>query len=291
MSEIAGPTEPTVAFGATADGLTQLRRRWATPRARAAVLLVHGIGEHSGRYLHVGQALSAAGFDVLAADNRGFGQSGGRRAYVHDFSEFLDDVEALLVERRTLGLPVVLVGHSLGGLISTAYLVSGREGPDLAVLSAPALQAQVPRWQRLLAPALGRLLPKLFVPAPIAGSLLSRDPAVAEAYVKDPLLVAGSTAGLGKAVLEAMQTTAASIDRIHVPVYVLHGSADELVPPQASEPLAHLPGVVRRVWPGLRHECFNEPEQGEVLAEVVAWLDAQLDDQLGDVPSSEPAST
>ncbi len=286
MSEIARQTEPTVVFGATADGLTQLRRRWATPGARAAVLLVHGIGEHSGRYLHVGQALSDAGFDVLAADTRGFGQSGGRRAYVEDFSEFLDDVEALLVERRTLGLPVVLLGHSLGGLISAAYLTSARQGPDAAVLSAPALLANLPRWQRLLAPVVGRRLPKLFIPSPIAGSLLSRDPAVAEAYVNDPLLVAGSTAGLGKAVLAAMQATTASLERIHIPVYVLHGSADELVPPQASEPLAHLPGVVRRVWPGLRHECFNEPEQHEVLAEVIAWLDGQL----GDVPSELPST-
>ncbi|MDA3039620.1 MAG: lysophospholipase [Actinomycetota bacterium] len=291
MSEVGRSMEPTVAFGTTADGLTQLRRRWATPGARAAVLLVHGIGEHSGRYLHVGRAFADSGFDVLAADGRGFGQSGGRRAYVNDFSEFLDDVEALLAERRTLGLPVVLVGHSLGGLISAAYLTSRRPGPDLAVLSAPALQAEIPNWQRLVAPVIGRVLPKVFVPSPIAGSLLSRDPAVAEAYVNDPLVVAGSTAGLGKAILEAMRSTTTSLDRITVPVYVLHGSADELVPPQASEPLAHLPGAMRRVWPGLRHECFNEPEQDDVLAEVVAWLDARLVDQLGGMPSSESPST
>ncbi len=295
MTSTPRTTDVAVSFGTTSDGLTQLRRRWTTPNARAAVLVVHGIGEHSGRYQHVGQVLSDAGFDVLAADTRGFGQSGGRRAFVNVFSEFLDDVEALLAERRSLGLPVVLLGHSLGGLISTAYLVSGRSGPDLAVLSAPALHAKLPLWQRLLAPILGRLLPKTFVPATIAGSLLSRDPAVAEAYVNDPLVIAGSTAGLGKVVLEAMKTTTASLDRIRIPVYVLHGSADELVPPQASAPLADVSGVVRRVWPGLRHECFNEPEQDQVLAEVVSWLDTHLDAQLvaqrGEAPSSGLPST
>ncbi len=291
MTASPSTTHVAVSFGTTSDGLTQLRRRWATPNARAAVLVVHGIGEHSGRYLHVGQVLSDAGFDVLAADSRGLGQSGGRRAFVNEFTEFLDDVEALLVERRSLGLPVVLLGHSLGGLIATAYLVSGRSGPDIAVLSAPALHAKLPAWQRALAPVAGRVLPKAFVPASIAGSLLSRDPAVAEAYVNDPLVVVGSTARLGNVVIEAMKTTTASLGRIRIPVYVLHGSADELVPPQASEPLTHVPGVVRRVWPGLRHECFNEPEQEQVLAEVVAWLDAQLLAQRGEVPSSGPSST
>ena len=268
--------EPTIEFASTPDGLTQLRRRWAAPEARAAALVVHGIGEHTGRYGHFGSCLAAAGLNVLAADNRGFGQSGGRRAYVRHFDEFLDDLVPLLEDRRSLGVPVVLIGHSLGGLIVSAYLVSGRPRPDLVILSAPALAAIVPTWQRLLAPAMAQLLPKVFVPSTIDATLLSRDRAVQAAYLADPLVVAGATGRLAHAVFETMRSTNASLDRITLPTYVVHGSEDGLVPPSASEALERLPSVERRVWTGLRHECFNEPEKAEVLAEMLGWIDHQL---------------
>lgn len=240
------------------------------------MLLVHGIGEHSGRYEHVGEAFADAGIDVLAHDKRGFGLTEGRRAFVRSFDEYLDDVEELLAERRSAGVPVVLLGHSLGGLTATAYLVSDRPQPDLAVLSAPALDAVAPAWQKQLAPVLGRAAPKLHIKADFDGSVLSRDPDVQHAYEHDPLRVDGSTAALGNAILGAMTETSERLDRLRVPTYVLHGGADELVPPSASEPLGFLPGVTRRVWDGLRHECLNEPEHPEVIAEIVAWLDARL---------------
>lgn len=269
--------QSTTDTATTHDGLDQLRRHWAvdgTPRA--AMLLVHGIGEHSGRYEHVGAHFAAAGIDVLSYDQRGFGHTGGRRGHVESFDEFLDDLEPLLALRRELGVPVVLMGHSLGGLVSTTYLVSERPQPDLAVLSAPALGADIPRWQRKLAPALGSVLPKLRIPADFDGSVLSRDPEVQVAYEHDPLRVPSSTARLGREILRTMAATTARLDRVRVPTYVLHGSDDTLVPPAASEPLARLSNVTRRLWPGLRHESLNEPEQAEVMAEIVAWLDARL---------------
>ncbi len=267
---------PSVEFGVTSDGLTQLRRRWAVPDARASVLIVHGIGEHSGRYLHLGARLAVAGFDVLAADNRGFGQSGGRRAYVERFEDFAADLEELLDQRRSLALPVVAIGHSLGGLILASYLVSDRPSPDLAVLSAPALAAIVPAWKRWPAPALGRVLPRLFVPTAIEGDLLSRDPAIVQAYRADPLVVRGATARLGAAMLAAMNEFPDRIDRLSTPTYVLHGGADPLVPASSSEFLEQSILVERRVWPGLRHECFNEPERDEVIDEMLGWLDRHL---------------
>ena len=142
-------TASTASFGTTSDGLTQRRRHWAAPSPKAAILLVHGIGEHSGRYEHVGNALSDASFDMLSFDQRGFGETAGRRAFVADFSEYTDDVADLLAERRELGVPVVLMGHSLGGLIAATYLVGANPQPDFAVLSAPALAAEIPRWQRV----------------------------------------------------------------------------------------------------------------------------------------------
>ena len=263
-------------LAATRDGLTQLRRRWRARDARAAMLLVHGIGEHSGRYDHIGSFLASKGIDVLAFDNRGFGQSGGRRAHVDRFEQYLDDVEDLLAERRRLSLPVILFGHSLGGLIAARYLVTGRSRPDLAVLSSPALRAEVPAWQRFTAPIVGRLLPRLFIPSRIDGSLLSRDPEVGTVYANDPLVIGGATAGLGRAVFDAMAATSSALDRITIPTYVVHGSGDALVPPAASEAFEALPNVTRRVYDGLLHECFNEPERQTVLDDLAAWLDEQL---------------
>lgn len=283
----SGPSGPDTTpasiteLGSTSDGLTQLRRHWAPvlgegEQAKAAMLIVHGIGEHSGRYEHVGGAFAARGIDVVGFDNRGFGQSGGARAYVDSFDDYLGDVQVLIEKRAELGVPVILLGHSLGGLICTAYLVSDRPKPDLAVLSSPALLAHVPAWQRVLAPVLGKVLPRAFIPSKIDGTILSRDVEVQQAYVNDPLVIAGATAGLGNEIFTTMESTMDSLDKLTVPTYVLHGDGDELVPPAASMPLAELDCVTRVEWPGLRHECMNEPEQGQVLAAIGDWIDDQL---------------
>ncbi len=274
--DVAGDVA-NVEFGETRDGIKQLRRRWRADPAKAAMLIVHGIGEHSGRYLHVGSFLSQRGFDVASFDNRGFGQSGGRRAHVDNFDAYLDDIEDRLSARAEVGAPVVLMGHSLGGLMAATYLVSDRKQPDLAVLSSPALSAEVPQWQRAAAPILGRLTPKVFIGSKIQGGILSRDPAVDEAYQNDPLVVTGATAGLGYQTFSAMADTSSNLDRISVPTYVLHGDADELVPQSASLPLKGRANITYRSWPGLRHECLNEPEKFDVMTELADWLDGQLD--------------
>jgi alpha-beta hydrolase superfamily lysophospholipase len=273
----SGGTASTTRLASTRDGVTQLRRHWSARPARAALLIVHGIGEHSGRYERLGAHLAGLGFDVLGFDTRGFGSSGGTRAHVDRFERYLDDVEDLLAERRRLSVPVVLFGHSMGGLIAARYLVDGRPRPDLAVLSAPALAADVPAWQRVLAPVLGRLVPRLVLPTGIDPARLSRDRDVVDAYVGDPLVVGGATAGLGRALFDAMAVTVRNLEQLTVPTFVLHGSDDALVPPTASEHLERLPNVRRRVYQGLLHECLNEPEHPAVTADITAWLDEQLD--------------
>lgn len=266
----------TITFGATRDGLKQLRRHWRVDSPRAAMLLVHGIGEHSGRYEHVGQAFAAAGIDTLSFDARGFGQTEGRRAYVENFDDYVLDVADLIAERQALGVPIILMGHSLGGLVVSTYLVSDHAQPDYAVLSSPALEAQIPTWQRALAPVLGRVAPTFHLKADFNGSILSRDEAVQRAYDSDPLRVDGTTARLGREIIDAMKSTSAALDRISLPLYVLHGEDDKLVPPSASVAVGQLPNATRKLWPGLRHECLNEPERDEVIAGIVAWLDSQL---------------
>ncbi len=267
----------TVQTGAAPDGTEQLRRRWQVEDPAAAMLLVHGIGEHSGRYHHVGAFFAGRGFDVATFDNRGFGKSGGRRGHVDRFSLYLDDIEERLAERRELGVPTVLYGHSLGGLMVTSYLIESRAQPDLAVLSAPALAVEAPRWQRVAAPILGRVAPRLFIPSEIDGVGLSRSVEVQQAYSSDPLLVAGATARLGLEVFTAMKRASAGIDQISVPTYVLHGDIDPVIPRSASLPLKDRPNVTYRTWPGLLHECHNEPEQNEVMAEISDWLSQQLE--------------
>ena len=265
-----------VDFGLTRDGHVQLRRHWPADHPRAAVLLIHGISEHSGRYEHVGLFLAERGFDVVAIDLRGFGQSGGRRAFVNTFDEYLDDVEDQLAEIRALGVPVVLLGHSMGGLIALSYALSGRPAPDLLALSAPALGANIPAPLRALTPLLALLAPRLRVPSPIKGEMLATDPAVGEAYFADPLIVRFVTPGLGHALMLQMAWTNENLTRLAIPTLVMHGADDPLVPPRSTRPLADLALVTRRTYPALRHEIFNEPARFAILQELADWLTERL---------------
>jgi alpha-beta hydrolase superfamily lysophospholipase len=239
------------------------------------VLIVHGIGEHSGRYERTARLMSEAGLDVQAFDLRGHGLSGGRRVYVRRWDDFLDDVEVRLAAMREPGVPLVLFGHSMGSLISLTYACSSRPAPDLLVLSAPPLQAVVPGWQRILAPALGVVAPTVVIANPISGDQLAHDPAVGVAYFADPLVQPRSTARLGAQLFGAMKRARRQLGLLKIPTLVIHGGADTLVPTAGSEPLAALPGVERRVLPNLRHESLNEPEGPEVVAAVIAWIHAQ----------------
>lgn len=265
----------TTAEATTTDNLTLLTRHWACSEPRARVLLVHGIGEHSGRWEHVGDFLAGHGFDVSAFDLRGHGESTGARVDVASFEEYVDDLQLMFGDLPT-DLPRVIYGHSMGALIATSYAVSDRDQPDLYVLSAPALDADAPAILKLAARALAVIRPKTNLPNSIKGEQLSRDPSVGEKYFADPLVIQKATARMGAALLAQMGIVREELDKLSTPAIVIHGADDELVPPHASAPLAAIPGVERKLFPGLRHETHNEPEQAEVLGFVVAWLDDQL---------------
>ena len=260
-----------------AGGASVLVRHWV-PAGDSFVrlLLVHGIAEHSGRYERTGSLMAAAGVDVHAFDLPGFGESGGRRAWVERWDEYLAAVEGRLDAIADGALPVALMGHSMGGLIAASYVASGRRRPDLLVLSSPALGSAVsPLLQRLAALA-SRVAPTVTQANPLGGKQLSRDPGVAAAYFGDPLLVPRTTMRLAAEMFAAMRRSGEGIGRIAVPTLVIHGSDDTIVPPAASEPLSALPNVERRVYPGLRHETLNEPEGPRVVADVVGWLRARV---------------
>ncbi len=258
--------------GKTTDGLAHYRRRWAVESPWCAVLLVHGIGEHSGRYEHVGRLLSDAGVDVLACDNRGFGLSGGPRGHVESFDQFIDDLVEPMSLRRELRVPVALIGHSLGGLMSTRYLQSKHPQPDMAALSGPALGAEVPTWQRTGAPILSKIVPRLRIKGEVDGEILSNNPAVGEKFKADPLRVVATTTNMGNEIFEAMAKATAEVGAISVPLRVMHGAEDRLVPAHFSEPLATVPGSVRITYPGLQHEIFNEDSHESIVADMISWM-------------------
>ena len=265
-----------VSRAVTADGTELLVRHWPATGGPpwAAVLVVHGLSEHSGRYEHVGDQMATAGLEVWAFDLRGNGGSGGRRGDVDRWSRLHDDLADMLATVRlgAAGRPVVLYGHSMGGLIVLGYLLGDRPKPDLVVVTSPGLDSTLAGWKKALAPILGRILPTMAIPTGIDGSTLSRDPAVGEKVAADPARVTTSTARFGAEGLAEQARVRREIVGLAQPTLVLHGLDDGLVPARASEVLATLPNVERRTYPGLRHELHNEPEGPAIIDEVIAWL-------------------
>ena len=267
---------------AAADGTPILVREWAsTGPAWADVLLVHGLAEHSGRYEHVGGWMADAGLEVTSYDLRGFGASGGRRAWTDRWSRLHDDLEERLLAIRaaTPDRPLVLYGHSTGALVALGYVVADepRPLPDILVLSAPATDSSLPAWQKAAAPLLAKIAPTLELKNVWDGSLLSRDPTVAERYLADSLNYHRTTTKFGAEAFAEQKRVLAATDRLSLTTLVIHGGDDRLVPTASSEHLARLPTVTRQVHEGLRHETHNEPEGEAVIAGVVAWLRSVLE--------------
>jgi alpha-beta hydrolase superfamily lysophospholipase len=281
---MTAPVEAITGSIRTRDDLELRTLRWrAAGTPRAHVLLIHGIAEHAGRHERVAARFALAGIETHAFDLRGFGGSAGRRAYVGRWSEYQDDLEDQLTAVRATAreLPVVLYGHSMGGLIALGYVLAdpARPTPDLLVLSAPAIAAVVARWKRDLADVLGRVLPRLEIPNDLPSGGLSRDPQVEVAYRSDPLNVHRTTARLGMELFHEqarVQAALARIGALPTPTYVLHGSDDPIVPLSSSASLERRENVTRRVYPGLRHETHNEPEASAVIDDTTGWIEKSL---------------
>lgn len=241
---------------------------WPNPDARYAVLLAHGYGEHAGRYEHVAQALVSDGATVVAPDHVGHGLSEGDRALVPDVDRMVDDFAAARAAAVPDGLPVVVLGHSMGGIIATRYLQRSPGGVSAAVLTGPVVGGN-PMFQML---ASMDPIPEV----PIDPAMLSRDPAVGEAYAADPLVYHGAFL---KPTLDAMFAAVAAIGEGpgfgELPVLWLHGEADQLAPYHVTAAaMEHLrgPATEEKVYPGAAHEILNETNKDEVIADVLAFL-------------------
>lgn len=263
------------------DGLALVGREWRPDgQVRGVVCLVHGLGEHTGRYPHVAAALDRAGYAVLGLDLRGHGRSAGQRGFTPSYDTFLDDLDVLLEEtgRRFPSSPVFFYGHSLGGNLVLYHAILRRPALCGVVASSPQLRLafQPPAWKTTLGRLLFNAWPSFSMPSGLERAALSHDPAVVRAYAEDPLVHDRVTPRLGIGSIDVGLWLLHHASELTLPVLIYNGGEDRLTSAQACrEFAAKVPGDCSlKIWDGLYHETHNEPQQGEVLALMVQWLKA-----------------
>ncbi len=274
----------TPSFLRSADGGKLHVREWPCDDARGTVLIVHGLGEHIGRYDHVAAQLLRCGRNVVGYDQRGHGTSDGKRGRLKHSDDLLRDLAVVIdaVRARHPG-PLVLLGHSMGGLVAARMVAGGLESPppawhrkvDALVLSSPALDAGLGGAQRAQLKVLGWLAPNLAVGNGLEPEWLSRDPAVVKAYRDDPLVHDRVTSKLVRFIVDGGEFVRAHAAQWRVPTLLLYAGSDRCVAPAGSAAFAAaaLASVVTaKAFAPLFHEIFNEPEQAQVFAVLAGWL-------------------
>lgn len=252
-------------------------------KVKAVLLVVHGLGEHSGRYMNVVNHFIPLGYAVYGLDHIGHGKSGGPREFVKSFEDFTDTLSIYcdMVKGWQKDKAIFLLGHSLGGTIVSYYLLDHQDDFKGAIISAPAVKVSdsVSKFTIIMSKVLSRLAPKMGVLA-LNANEISSDPAVVEAYINDPLVFHGKTpARMGAELLSAMMRITAEAGKISLPFIVVQGGEDRLVDPAGSKMLyekASSRDKTIRFYEGLYHEVFNEPERTRVLKDVEMWLAAHV---------------
>ena len=257
---------------------------------RAGILLLHGFGEHSGRYEALGKYLAERGFVVVAPDHRGHGRSGGRRGHVLRFDQYIDDLDALVEHLRSQHSELAswfVLGHSLGGLIAIRYAMRNQARYDGLIVSNPllGLSMKVPLLKELVGRLMSRVWPTLSLGNEINPDHLARDPAVGRAYMADPLVHHRVTTRWFTEMVRALEDThARAVHTLQLPVLFLLSTGDKLTDRTAAERLFNRLTARRKtlkVYDGWYHEIFNEADKRQVFAEIVDWIDA-LPDRAGD---------
>ena len=248
---------------------------------RDHLVLAHGYAEHLGRYRAVAKVFTDAGYAVHALDHRGHGKSGGTRAVIDSFANADADIDQLVDRvRRESGLArIKLVGHSMGGSLALNYALNHPEKLSGLVLSGPAIGGGLPKVQALLLSLISRIAPALGM-IQLDAEAVSRDPQVVADYKADPLVFLGKVpARTAREMMHAISTYPARVGSMQLPCLLMHGSADSLVLAKDAQPVFDAiasPDKTVRIFDGLYHEIFNEPERLEVLGIVKDWLDARL---------------
>jgi alpha-beta hydrolase superfamily lysophospholipase len=269
----------------TRDGLALVRRDWPSADARGTIVIVHGLGEHIGRYGHVAAHLNASRWSVVGYDQRGHGASPGERGRIAAHDDLLADLAALVDDvRAEASGPLVLLGHSLGGLVVARFVAGALESPpppwqrdvDALVLSSPALDIGMTGAKRAVLTTLETLTPNLGIGNGLDATGISRDAAVVAAYRADPLVHDRIAPRLVRFLADAGPVVRGLAPRWRVPTLLLYAGSDRLVVPAGSAAFAAAAPaaiVTARPFASLFHEIFNEPEQNEVLSVLTAWLD------------------
>ncbi len=253
---------------------------WLADEPQGVLAIVHGYGEHIGRYQDFASWLATHGWTVVAGDLPGHGRSPGRRGHIASFSQYLEAVARLLeaAEDQSPGKPVLL-GHSLGGLITARYAELSPDSLAGLILSSPflGLALPVPAWKRGLARLLSRLWPGFSLPSGIEPRFLSHDPRVVAAYRDDSLVHHVATARWFQETLAAQAAALRDAGSIRVPVLIIQGEEDHLARVSATREFATRCGsedIILRLYPGLYHELLNELGREAIWAEVLGWLEA-----------------
>lgn len=274
---------------ATQDGLGLHLACWEPEGIpRAVVYLLHGLGEHTGRYTHVADALNRAGIACRGIDLRGHGQSQGPRGHAPSLERLLDDV-SLMIQQTGQVEPRFVYGHSLGATLALAFGRLRPEGLSGVVATGAWLRLRFtpPRYKLILARVLPRFAPGLTLASGLNVQALSRDKSVVDAYVRDPLVHDRITAQLGAIMLTLADELLADPASFHLPLLMMHGEEDGLTDPAATRAFFEAAGSLDKslkLWAGCFHEIHNEPEQSEVIGQIVSWLEARSKGQ----SSSDP---
>ena len=252
-------------------------------RVKAVLLFVPGLGDHCGRWMNVVNHFVPLGYAVYGFDHIGHGKSEGAREMVERFADYTDTLTIYynMVKAWQTGKPIFLLGHSMGGLIASYYLLDDQDKFKGAVISAPAIKISesISPVTIILGKVLSVLLPKTGI-LPVDPNGISRDPEVVKAYANDPLVFHGKTpARLAAELLKAMRRVTAEADKITLPFITLQGSEDKIIDPGSAQMLYDKAGSkdkTIKVYEGLYHEVFNEPERARVLKDVENWLAAHV---------------
>ncbi len=265
------------------DGIELATEHWWTPGAPARIVIVHGYAEHKGRYRGLVDDLTGAGYSCHLLDLRGHGASGGVRGHVSRFEEYRTDLDGFLAEIRTLAatfdptVPLILLGHSLGGLIALDYVAHHPQAFAALAVSSPFLAPAfaIPFLKRTFLPLAAGIAPTFAVESGLDPRGLSHDPQVVAEYEADPKVFSTVTLGWFRAVEAAQKEVFEAAGSIRLPILVLLGEADPIADPKRSRDFfARLGSANRRLvtYPGLFHEVFNELERAQVVGDLLAWL-------------------
>jgi alpha-beta hydrolase superfamily lysophospholipase len=278
-------SDSTLSTFTAGDGGNIALQDWPLPEgvaARGVVLIVHGLGEHAGRYGHVAQRMNRWGFAVRGYDQYGHGESDGVRGGLPSSARLLDDLSEVIESTRArmeTGLPLVMFGHSMGGLVAACHVALGKRNVDGLVLSSPALDPGLNGLQKLLLSFVPRIVPNLTMGNGLDAEFISHDARVVAAYRSDPRVHDRVSGRLARFLADGGPVVLARASEWKVPTLLMYAGADKLVDPAGSRAFAATAPsqvVTTRCFPGLYHEIFNELDAEPVFDTLRQWLDERF---------------